>query len=100
MKYRINIQSVSDIITNSSSEVFTIHTGTPAEIIEDWFHTCLQRWGYSEDEISYDSTIRGNIYQEGPGVVVISYGVMCNVNESIYELLANTFGNENVEVDY
>ena len=100
MKYRINIQSVSDLITNSSSEAFTIYTSTPAEVIEDWFHACLKRWGYSEDEISYDSTIRGNIYQERPGVVVISYGVMCNVNESIYDLLAATFGDKNVEVDY
>lgn len=32
MKYCINVQSVSDIITNSSSEVFTVHTGTPAEV--------------------------------------------------------------------
>ena len=100
MKYRINIQSVSDIITNSSSEVFTIHTGTPAEVIEDWFHTRLKRWGYSEDEISHDSTIRGNIYQESPGVVVISYSVMCNVNESIYDLLVSTFGDGNVQADY
>lgn len=100
MKYHINIQSVSDIITNSSSEVFTIHTGTPAEVIEDWFRAHLKRWGYSEDEISSDSTIRGTIYQESPGVVVISYGVMCNVSESIYDLLASTFGDENVEVDY
>lgn len=100
MKYSINIQSVSDIITNSSSEVFTVHTGTPAEVIADWFHTHLKRWGYSEEEISNDYTIRGHIYQEGPGVVVISYGVMCNVNEDIYSLLAATFGHENVQVDY
>lgn len=100
MKYSINIQSVSDVITNSSSEVFTVHTGTPAEVIEDWFHTHLKRWGYSEEEIDGDSTIRGNIYQQSPGVVVISYGVICNVNEDIYSLLANTFGEDNVQVEY
>ena len=100
MNYRINIQSVSDIITNSSSEVFTIHTGTPAEVIEDWFHTRLQRWGYSEEEIRNDSTIGGNIYQLSPGTVMISYSVMCNVGEDIYSLLAATFGHENVQADY
>lgn len=100
MKYRISIQSVSDIITNSSSEVFTVHTGTPAEVIADWFRTRLRRWGYSEDEIRGDDTIGGHIYQEKPGVVVISYSVMCNVGEDIYSLLAATFGHENVQADY
>lgn len=100
MRYLINVQSVSDLITNSSSEVFTIQTGTPAEVIEDWFHARLKRWGYTDEEISNDSTISGNIYQEGPGVVVISYGVMCNINEDIYGLLASTFGNNNVFVEY
>ena len=82
MKYCINVQSVSDIITNSSSEVFTVHTGTPAEVIEDWFHTRLKRWGYSEEEIDGDSTIRGNIYQQSPGVVSnLIWSLCANVSE-------------------
>lgn len=99
MKYYIKIQSVNDLITNSSSEVFTVHTGTPAEVIADWFHNYLRRWGYSEDEIFGDDTIGGHIYQKEPGVVVISYSVICNVNEDIHSLLADTFGYENVQAD-
>lgn len=100
MKFYIKIQSVNDLITNSSSEVFTVHTDTPVEVIRGWFNNTLRLWGYSDEDIHRDSTIRGNIYEERPGIIVISYGVMCNVNESIYGLLAETFGERNVRVEY
>lgn len=100
MKYCIKVQSVSDIITNSSSEVFTVQTQVDVDIIRDWFYNTLRIWGYSDEDICQDSTIGGYIYESSPGVVVISYGVMCNVDESIYNLLIATFGRENVEAEY
>lgn len=100
MKYYISVQSISDIITNSSSEVFTIHTDTPEYLIRDWLDDTLRVWGYSEEEIVNDSTIRGLVYSDTPGVVVISYGVMCNVDESLYDLLVVTFGDKNVSISY
>lgn len=100
MKYYIRVQSISDIITNSSSEVFTIRTETPEYLIRDWLDDTLRVWGYSEEEIVNDSTIRGLVYSDTPGVVVISYGVICNVNESLYDLLIVTFGDKNVSVSY
>lgn len=99
MKFYIKVQSVSDLITNSSSEVFTVYTSTPVEVIRGWFDNTLRSWGYSEEEM-HDYTIRGNIYEDRPGIIVISYNIMCNVNENIGRLLAETFGERNVRVDY
>lgn len=100
MKYCINVQSVSDLITNSSSEVFTIRTDTPEYLIRDWLDDTLRVWGYSEEEIMNDNTIRGLVYSYTPGVVVISYDTMCNVDKSLYGLLVTTFGDKNVSIFY
>lgn len=100
MKYCIKVQSVSDIITNSSSEVFTVQTQVDVDIIRDWFYNTLRIWGYSDEAISQDDSIGGWIYEREPGVVVISYGIMCNIEESIEDLLIATFGKENVEAEY
>lgn len=99
MKYTINIQSISDIITNSSSETFTIRTDTPVEVVREWFYNALRKWGYSDEEIEEDSSIGGDVHGYN-GKVHIDYNVMCNVNESIYDLLAETFGAHNVESNY
>lgn len=67
MKYRINIQSVSDIITNSSSEVFVVKANGFSfkeikELIEsgaearyeayrkDWDNNCRKNWDQLEKE--------------------------------------------------
>lgn len=100
MKYYIRIQSISDIITNSSSEVYTVYTDTPVDVVREWFHSILRKWGYSQDDIDYDSTIGGCIYENDFGEVVISYSIMCNINEDIYSVLTATFGERNVKAEY
>ncbi len=100
MRYYISIQSVSDLITNSSSEIYTINTDISIDLFKDWYYNCLLCWGYSENTIFSDRTISGYIYQVDPETIVLSYGVMCNVDEDIYGLLRNMFGKENVQADY
>lgn len=66
MKYTIKIQSVSDIITNSSSEVFICSTsGDPNEIaneVRQFLEDLMDLTGYSGDE-----------YYEGADVTVASH---------------------------
>lgn len=99
MKYVIDIQSVSDLITNSSSESFTIYTTAPVDVVREWFYSALRKWGYTDEEIDEDSSIGGHVHGYN-GKVIIDYNIMCNVNESIYDLLAETFGAHNVKSEY
>lgn len=57
--YKIMLQSASDIITNSSSE----------------------------------------IYEEN-GHLVLSYPIMCNISEDIFDILLKRFGAKNVKCEY
>lgn len=99
MKYIINIQSVSDIITNSSSETFTINTDASVGLVREWFNNVLRNWGYSNQQIERDSSIGGCIYERN-GKIHIDYDIICNVDESIYDVLTKAFGENNVESEY
>lgn len=97
MKFKILIQSTSDVITNSSSEIYTIKTNIGAQYLREWWDRKLLSLGYSQKEIDDDDTISGYIY-EGDGYLTLSYSVMCNVDESISGILRAEFGKYNVEV--
>lgn len=86
MKYIINIQSMIDLITNSSSEVYTIHTTASADVVRDLLDKQLKLWGYPENS---DDTIRGDVYEENGNIIV--YYWMCNVEENLLEFFKNIF---------
>lgn len=71
-RFKVNIQSVSDIITNSSSEIFSIRTDVSPETFREVWNKILKKWGYNIE----DDTILGDIYEESPGELILSY-VQC-----------------------
>ena len=95
-EFKIKLQSVSDIITNSSSEIYQIKSDIPVYFFRDIWNNILKHWGYSEEEINDDCTISG-IITENNGYITLSYDIMCNINENIEEKLVELFGRENVK---
>ena len=97
-RFKVNIQSVSDIITNSSSEIFSIRTDVSPETFREVWNKILKKWGYNiEDD---DDTILVDIYEESPGELILSYPVMCNVGEDISSILKLIFGSQNITSEY
>lgn len=94
--FKIRIQSVSDIITNSSSEIYQIKSNIPVYYFREIWDSILRNWGYSEEDIENDSTISGIIREEGE-YIILDYSIMCNLNESVEGKLAELFGSENVK---
>ena len=95
-KFLILVQSVSGVITNSSSEVYQIRTDLDQSIFRELWDNILRNWGYPEEEISNDSTISGNIYRE-EGNLVLDYAIMCNLDHSAFDKLCDIFGKDNVK---
>lgn len=96
MKFKILVQTFSDVITNSSSEIYTIKSDIDVDYLREWWNNKLLSLGYSEEEIKNDDTIGGDIYS-GENCIVLSYAVMCNVSENILKILTSKFGAANVE---
>lgn len=95
MKITIKIQSFSDIITNSSSELFTIKTNMSARAFRDIWNRYLDKRGYNHYFGGYE-TYHGHIDEEEPGVLTLEYPDMCNLEREDYEWLEKLFGEENV----
>ena len=95
-KFAIKIQSLSDIITNSSSEVYRVKTDIETWMFDDIWNKVLKDWGYSDEEIRDDSTISGYIHREGD-YIILDYSIMCNLDFSAEEKLNEIFGKENVK---
>lgn len=99
MRYIVTLQSVSDVITNSSSEIYSIQTSVGETFLREWWDRKLLSLGYSQEEINTDDSIRGYIYEED-GCLILSYPVMCNIEEDIRSILQAEFGKHNVEAEY
>lgn len=95
MRFKILVQTFSDVITNSSSEIYTIKSDIGVDYLREWWDNKLRSLGYSEEEIKNDDTIGGDIYS-GENCIVLSYAVMCNVSENILKILASEFGEFNI----
>ena len=95
-KFAIKIQSLSDLITNSSSEVYRIKSNVETWMFREMWDGILKNWGYSEEEIRDDSTISGDIRREGD-YIILDYSIMCNLDYSAEEKLNEIFGKENVK---
>lgn len=70
MKKVIKIQSISDLITNSSSEVFICSTESNPEItkyeIQEFINTLMYVLGYDNDEFYTGANV---IVAEGDGII-------------------------------
>jgi hypothetical protein len=97
--YKIMLQSASDIITNSSSEIYTIKSGVGEDFLRSWWDAKLKELGYSPKDIADDEFIAGRIYEEN-GYLVLSYPIMCNISEDIFDILLKRFGAKNVKCEY
>lgn len=104
----LKIRSVSDVITNSSDEVYAVRTGLSAEEVEREWYSFLESCEESEEYGTlnnpqwtgvFDATIKEPI----PGIITIDYPVLCNV-ENFKSKLEELFGKEQVidevESDY
>ena len=88
----MKIQSMSDVITNSSSELYTVR-GVDRWDLEDAFREQLKEWGYVPGD--YDcGTFDFSCFTNDDGTVEFGYCVICNVNEDIEEWLKATFGED------
>jgi hypothetical protein len=95
-EFRVKIQSASDIITNSSSEVYQIKTDIPWLTFREIWDSILRYWGESEEDIRGDETISGTIREED-GYLILAYDIVCNVDGDIFGKLKELFGEENVK---
>lgn len=102
----MRIKSITDIITNSSSECYQIKNSGISEgkFQEMWNEELVKRGVFDEsgnylDEFCKDNlehTLRGLIYSED-GYLYLDFPSMCNIDFSIREVLEGWFGVENVE---
>lgn len=95
MVITIRTQSVSDIITNSSSETFIIQTSLTEYAFTEIWENILIKLGYSLKDRTYYGSIRQNYTG-----FVIDFPIMCNLEDDVIEELYKYFGENNVEIEY
>lgn len=96
-KFLIRIQSVSDIITNSSSEIYQIKSDITETMFREIWNSVLRDWGYSEEDIENDDTIYGIIRRKDNDYIILDYSIMCNLDFDALGKLRDIFGTENVK---
>ena len=96
-KFLIRIQSVSDIITNSSSEIYQIKSDITETMFREIWDSVLRDWGYSEEDIKNDDTIYGIIRRKDNDYIILDYSIMCNLDHDALDKLRDIFGTENVK---
>ena len=96
-KFLIRIQSVSDIITNSSSEIYQIKSDITETMFREIWNSVLRDWGYSEEDIENDDTIYGIIRRKDDEYIILDYSIMCNLDFDAFDKLRDIFGTENVK---
>lgn len=104
-RIKINIQSAGDLITNSSSECFTIKSNLPLLLFEDLWNKFLLDHNYIDSEHRFikpyngelEYTIKGETYKDEEGLH-LDFPILCNINEDLYDWLSDIFGEENITV--
>nr|DAN43791.1 MAG TPA: hypothetical protein [Caudoviricetes sp.] len=96
MVITIRTQSVSDIITNSSSETFIIQTSLTEYAFTEIWENILTELGYDLK----DDTYYGSIRQNYKGFIVVDFPIICNLDEDVVRELYKYFGENNVEIEY
>ncbi len=89
----IKIQSFTDVITNSSSELFIISTNLSEDTFKDIWINALKMFNYDLNDETYMGEIR-----EEDNKIEINFPIMCNLDNNIYEWLDFTFGKDNIKI--
>lgn len=95
----MKIRSVSDVITNSSSESYIIKNSGNKFDVEEAFDKFMKKNHNDEwDETTEWSSYKPDQYVDGPedGDVTIDWLVLCNLDDA-YKYLQECFGEENVK---
>ena len=98
----MKIRSVSDVITNSSSESYIIKNSGNKFDVEEAFDKFMKKNHNDEwDETTEWSSYKPDQYVDGPGDgdITIDWLVVCNLDDA-YKYLRECFGEENVEPEY
>lgn len=100
MRITIKLQSVSDIITNSSSECYTIKSRIEETQLREILDKQLAEWGYEREENGGFSGVYDYwIHREGK-YILVNWSVMCNVSENLVDFFRSIFGKDSVWVEY
>lgn len=97
MKFSLDIQSISDVITNSSSELFLINSGMPDKEFRKILTEKFIANGYTKEELEDESMI-GEIWMEPGNRLHLDFPIMCN-SDIVYGILCEIFGKENVHAE-
>ena len=101
MQIRIKIQSITDVITNSSSEIFRIKSTMDTDTFKNIWHDILRIHNYDISEDSYStSTYTGDYICQNGKWIEIHFSTMCNVDQDAREHLELLFGKDNIYYDY
>lgn len=94
------VKSVTDVITNSSSETYIIRNRGNAKLIETLWLAYLANFAEEHgtpENPSYSCVYNGfDVTDKDDGSVELDYTVLCNV-EDCYGKLCTLFGKENIE---
>jgi len=98
----IIIKSKIDVITNSSSECFSVKGhGSTFEVASKWYKFLEDNYKDecgTIDNPKYNAIYNAKFYEEN-GKVFVDYTVLCNIDNA-YEKMIECFGKENVEDEY
>ena len=99
----MQIKSIIDVITNSSSECYLVKTNLPIDECKERFIKEVEKlWDEKEEfnlnNFNNDPTYSPRIERLYPGseVVRFSWDILCNLGCS-YNALVNIFGKENIK---
>lgn len=100
---KLKIKSRTDVITNSSSEVYLIKNSGSADYIRSVWQEYLEKhaeeWNLGDPEFPDYCGVWDYYAEDKPdGVVEFGYDILCNLDDC-YGGLCELFGKENVE-DY
>lgn len=100
----IKVQSISDIITNSSSEVFCTITGKDTKSIYEVLSPLFKE-GYYDDAPFLDYWEEGEYDEDSPEMVQLNLPYSCSGAPEFYKagmeaLLTKYFGEGNYTIEY
>ena len=97
----MKIRSVSDVITNSSSESYIIKNSGNKFDVEEAFDKFMKKNHNDEWDEAEWTSCKPDQYVDGPGDgdVTIDWLVLCNLDDA-YKYLRECFGEKNVEPEY
>lgn len=99
----VNLQSFSDIITNSSSELFTINSNMDLDRVKELWEKLARKhesWAFKKDSHWNGDTVIPDSIEIEDGKIVANFFCMCNIGDEMREELEQIFGEENVKYSY